>query len=148
MAIEDDIKKAQDESRAALEQADKLKKMLEEYPDLQKFVGRWNKVVYYSKSVNGKVNRFDLRHNCGCCNDSPLELWPYIETPNGNVYSDPPRFSIGERHWISGDKPYKGWKAELEKAGIPEAIIGAVGVHFDRCKQERIEVASSEDDDE
>lgn len=146
MSIQEDIDKLTKEATQRKDEIQQLSALWAEFPDLQKRVGRWNKVAYYSKSVNPKVQRFDIRHNCGCCNDSPLEIWPYLETPHGKVYSDPPMFQVGEKHWISGDKPYAGWKTKLRDADIPEVIIGAVQVHFDQCKQDRIEMANEEDD--
>lgn len=125
------------------ELAKKLDRMSAQFPDLRKYVGRWEKVVYYSKTVNTKVARFDMRHNCGCCRDSPLEIWPYVETDLGKVYSDPPSFIVGEKDtYASGDIPHSGWKTKLEVAGIPEIIIGAIGMHFKECAdnaRERLE---------
>jgi hypothetical protein len=118
--------------------------MLKAYPNLRKRVGRWEKVAYYSKDVNTVVDRFDLRHNCGCCNDSPLEIWPYLETPIGRVYSDPPEFRVGEKSYFGGDKPYDAWDATMKAAGIPDVIIGAVSVHFERCAKEAREALDEE----
>jgi hypothetical protein len=116
-----------------------LTKLVEKYPDLEKQVGRWNKVAYSSKTVNGLVNRFDLRHNCGCCNDSPVEVWPYLETEHGNVYSNPSKFVVGEKGYYGGDVPYKNWEKELQNAGIPDVIIGAIKMHFKKEKESMIE---------
>jgi len=150
VSLTDEITKAEKEAAAQLAEAERLKKLAEMYPDIQRHVGRWNKVAYSSKSVNSKVERFDIRHNCGCCNDSPLEVWPYLETPVGKVYSDPSMFVVGERDpWSYGDRPKPGWKNELRTAGIPEDIIGAISMHFKRCRDEARELADSlyEDDD-
>jgi hypothetical protein len=143
----DDIQKLQKEAAAAVAEAERLSKMTAAIPDLKKYVGRWNKVAYYSKSFNDKVTAYDMRHNCGCCNDSPLEIWPYAETEHGKIYSDPPSFRVGERHWISGDKPYAGWKKEMRAANIPENIIERVTFHFQKDREDRIACASEEDDD-
>lgn len=126
------------EAREKAEEAEKLEKLTALFPDLRKQVGRWNKVAFCSKSVNEKVTRFDMRHNCGCCPDSPLEVWPYLETEHGKVYSDPPQFFVGENSYY-GDRPRAGWEEELRKAGIPEAIVGAVGIHFRREKESAVE---------
>jgi hypothetical protein len=62
-----------------------------------------------------------------------LEVWPYLETPNGNVYSDPTMFWVGEADpMFGGDIPSAGWEEQMRSAGIPEAIIGAVQMHFER----------------
>lgn len=144
MTIHDEIAAIRKEQDKRLE-AERLERIATAYPDLRKYVGRWGKVAYCSKSVNSKVNRFDLRHSCGCCTDSLLELWPYLETPDGNVYSDPPVFWIGEQHWIAGDLPKKGWRRELRAAGIPEVIIQAAEDHFRRGAEDR---KSAVEDDE
>lgn len=148
MSIHQDIAKLREERDRKAAEANQLEALLAEFPDLQKRVGRWNKVAYYSKTANSKVNNYDLRHNCGCCNDSPLELWPYLETPHGKVYSDPPCFQVGERHWIAGDRPYDGWKTKLRDAGIPEPIIKAVVEHFREGAESRRSLAESDDYDD
>jgi hypothetical protein len=144
--IQEEIESLKKEAAGKLLEAEKLQRLLTAYPDLQKHVGRWKKVAYCSASVNSKVNRFDLHHNCGCCTDSPLEFWPYLETPDGNVYANPPSFQVGEKHYMGGDVPYSGWKERLEKVGIPEAVIGAVVMHFKECKQARIRTAEEDDE--
>lgn len=145
--VADTLAQLRQEAQGKLSEAEQLEKLVAAYPDLQKYVGRWNKVAYYSKTVNAQANRFDLRHNCGCCADSPLELWPYLETELGKVYTDPPSFQIGEKHWICGDTSYPGWKDKLRAAGISEEIIGAAQEHFREGRQSRME-AAYEDDDE
>jgi hypothetical protein len=131
------------EAAAKQAEADRLLKLSEKYPDLRKHVGRWNKVVFCSKSVNVQITRFDLRHNCGCCRDSPLEVWPYLETELGPVYSDPPMFHVGRADpCFGGDLPSQGWDATMRAAGLPESIVGAVGMHFKRCAREVQEAAA------
>jgi hypothetical protein len=144
--IQDELDKLSKEAEEKKTEANRLVRLSAEFPDLRKHVGRWNKVAYCSASVNSQVGRFELRHNCGCCPDSPLELWPYLETPNGNVYTDPPCFQIGEKYYLGGDRPYPGWDEKLKAAGIPEIIIGAVGFHFKQCKEARIKEAYESDE--
>lgn len=145
-AVPRQIEKLRKEADAKRVEADKIEALFKAFPSLMRHVGRWEKVAYYSKDVNERVDRFDMRHNCGCCNDSPLEVWPYLETPNGPVYSDPPSFQVGEKHWISGDKPYANWRGKLGEAGIPATTIEAVGRHFEQSRLDRIEAASSDDE--
>jgi hypothetical protein len=137
LAVPRDIERLRKEAAERIAEADKLEAMLKQYPNLRKRVGRWEKVAYYTSDVNTKVDRFDIRHNCGCCNDSPLEIWPYLETPIGKVYSDPPDFRVGQRDpCYGGDVPYEGWDTKMREAGLPEMIIGAVSMHFKRCADE------------
>lgn len=140
------IDKLRKESEEKIAEATRLQALQAEFPDLQKYVGRWDKVAFYSKTVNTRVTRFDVRHNCGCCNDSPLEIWPYLETPHGKVYSDPPKFVVGEKHWIAGDRPYEGWKDKMQEAGLPEAVIGAVSMIFKEGAELRRSLVEDEDD--
>lgn len=145
-SIQEELTKLNKEASEKASEAEKLLRLSASFPDLQKHVGRWNKVAYYSASVNSKVQRFDIRHNCGCCSDSPLEVWPYLETPDGNVYSDPPCFQVGEKYYLGGDRPYPKWREKLEAAGIPEVIIGAISMHFREDRDNRIRAACEDDE--
>jgi len=144
----EEIARLRKESGERAAEIDRLERMAAAYPDLRRYEGRWKKVVFCSKAVNAVVSSYDMRHNCGCCSDSPLELWPYAETDVGRVYSDPPMFFIGERSWMGGDDPKPGWKDELRKAGIPETIIDRVKAHFRQEREDRIAAASAGGDDE
>lgn len=115
------------------------------FPDLRRYKGRWEKVAYYSKQANTQVTGFDQRHNCGCCNDSPLEIWPYLETLHGKVYSDPPSIQVGEAHHMGGDRPYPDWQTRLRDAQIPESIVEAIAQHFKKSREDRIAAASDEE---
>ena len=67
-----------------------------------------------------------------------------METPYGNVYSDPPDFRVGQKEsYYGGDVPYKGWDQKMRSAEIPEGIIGAVSMHFRRSADEAKETAAS-----
>lgn len=145
-SIQVELDKLNKEAVEKTAEAERLVRLSAMFPDLQKHVGRWNKVAYYSVSVNSKVERFDLRHNCGCCSDSPLEVWPYLETPEGNVYSDPPSFQVGEKHYLGGDRPYPKWREKLQAAGIPEVVIGAISMHFQVDKDARVQAAYEDDE--
>lgn len=127
----DEIQALQQEAAKKQAEAERLQKMAAAFPDLQRYEGRWKKIVHYSASVNEQCTNYDARHNCGCCLDSPLEIWPYMETEFGPVYSSPSCFMVGERDpYRSGDKPWPGWDQEMRKAKIPEAIIERVSSWF------------------
>src|SRR3972149_1255266 len=147
MTIAEDINNIISESEKLKQEAYRLQKLAETYPDIKKYVGRWNKIVYCTKTVNNKVNKFDRRYNCGCCGDSPLEIWPYIETEFGKVYSDPSKFLVGEKHWLAGALPKKGWKKELLWNNIPELIIEEIQYSFDEDKKERIKIAEDSNEE-
>lgn len=93
------------------------------YPDLKIHVDRWKKVVYCSASVNSIVTTCETKHNCGCCERSPLEAWFYILTPLGKIYSNPPCIMIGEKEFSGGDIPFPDWEDKLRRENIPENII-------------------------
>lgn len=137
MTIAEHIAKLRQEAVEKNVEAERLERLLIEYPDLKRHVGRWEKVAYSSPSVNAKATDYETRYNCGCCRDSPLELWPYIETSLGRIYSSPASFFIGEKEPFSGVAVAKaGWKDELRKAGLPEALIERVGQRFEAEKEE------------
>jgi hypothetical protein len=142
VSITKDIEAAHKESAKKFAEAEALIKLRELYPDLQKRTGRWGKVAYYSKAANADADDFDMRHNCGCCSDSPLEIWPYVKTPHGNVYSDPPCFTVGERvpDYLEDereDRPYPNWDKGMRDAGISEHIITIVGHHLGASERHR-----------
>jgi hypothetical protein len=142
--LKTEITKMESELNEKQTEIERLINLSEIYPDTKKHVNRWKTVRYYNKMVNDKVTNFDMKHNCGCCSDSPLEVWPYLETEYGKLYSDPPCFTVGERS-ISyyTDTPYSGWDAKMRDAKIPESIIAKIQAHFDSCKESIMEDASN-----
>lgn len=135
-------------SRAELESKEaelvRLEKLAALYPDLARFGGRWQRVVYCSELVNEQATHVFCRYNCGCCSDSPFEAWPYVKTEYGDVYSKPALFFVGEQHWISGAAPNENWEKELRKAKISETVIETLRARFESDRRERIELASTE----
>lgn len=109
---------------------DKLK-VIEIYPDIEEHIDRWNKSYLISKSVNNLVDNVYLKHNCGCCHDSPLEAWTYTTINGVNIYSNPPYFTIGEKYDYCEDKPYPNWESKLIENNIPKHIIEKIQQHFD-----------------
>lgn len=110
------------------------------YPDLKRHVGRWNKVAYCSASVNKLVDKFEHRFNCGCCGDSPMELWPYLDTEFGRIYSSPTGIFIGEKDpYFGGAVSRPGWREDLQKHGLSEALIEQVAVLFKDERQKALD---------
>jgi len=139
------------DAQTKFDDADKLEKLTQRYPDLRVHVGRWSKVAYCTKEANPHAIHHDLRHNCGCCRDSPLELWPYMMVGEDRIYSEPPCIQIGERS-EHGDRPYPGWADKLKDAGLPEELIRTIKGYFREEKREALEYLNSsmrddEDDD-
>jgi hypothetical protein len=126
MSVQEDIKDLITASADSVSKAERLSRLVSRYPDLKKYVGRWKKIAYYSRSVNGLVDQVDVRHNCGCCSDSPLEAWPYVETEDGRVYSDPPMFNVGHRTYDYDDEEKPGWDDSMRSHGIRELILDKI----------------------
>ena len=147
-AVPKTIETLRKEAQEKLDEADRVEALAKFYPGLKKRTGRWNKVAYYSASVNGEAVEMDIRHNCGCCDDSPLEVWPHVQTEHGKIYSDPPCFIVGEKHWISGDVSLPGWKDQIRQAGLPENLIDKIVQHFREDAERRKDIASDCDYDD
>lgn len=146
-AVSKEILKLRAEGKSMLIGADNLEKLQLLYPDLKRYVGRWNKIAYYSSAVNSIVNNCDIRYNCGCCLDSSLELWPFFETESGKIYSEPPKFWIGNKEgYYGGDIPDPGWKEKLKVAQISESIIQKVEKYFEDNKPNYDEEYLAEED--
>lgn len=134
-SLVNDAEKLRKEAEEKLAEVNRLERLQQAFPDLKKRTGRWNKVAFYSKTVNEKVDEFDSRHNCGCCSDSPLEIWPYMNTPDGKVFSDPPCFTVGERDGY-GDRPYDNWSNALREARISGNVIERISMLFNARDEE------------
>lgn len=135
---------AKDELEKKTQELNRIKRLTESYPDIERYTGRWNRVVMSSKSVNASVDRVFFRYNCSCCSDSPFEAWPYIQTEHGEIYSNPAKFTVGEQHWISGAKPLKDWDKPLIAAGISSTVIERIQSEFDRFRKERKELVEED----
>lgn len=148
--IEHEIESLQKEVDLKLNEINNLKSLSKIYPNLKKHTSRWKQVRYYSKNVNSLVTDCDIRHSCGCCPDSPLYVWPYIETAHGKIYSDPPSFCVGEMDNYYADEPLKNWKELLKNADISNVVVEIIKEYFNQEKEkviERIENISKTYDD-
>ena len=132
LAVSLEIKKLHKESAEKIVEAERLTRLLATYPDLLIHHRRGGYKHYYSKAVNNLVNKVSFDHSCSCgsCHDSPLDVWLYLETPDGPVYSNPVKFYVGREGPYGGDIPKKGWQDALLEAGIPEAVLDVVRDHF------------------
>ena len=104
--------------------------LVKAHPDMWLHTNRWKKKRFVSESINSKVTNLDICHNCGCCSDSPLEVWPYYEYEGVKVYSEPPVFTVGEKCG-HGDRPYEDWESALKRANIPDIFIAKIQSYFD-----------------
>jgi hypothetical protein len=141
MSILNEIEHLRKEAETQRAEADRLEALLAQYPDLRKHQDRGKKVYYCSAFVNTVCTDYLAKHTCGCCQDSPLDVWPYLETHLGRVYADPPYYQVGEREpFCGGDVPYKDWEEGLRKAGIPEPILTRVGHLFPEARKKAQEL--------
>lgn len=108
----------------------RLNNILIKYPDTMEAIDRWGVVRLKSKSVNSIVTNCDIKHSCGCCNDSPLKIWPYINTEFGKIFSDPCGIVIGEKDYDGGDIEQNNWRELLIKENIPNVIIKIAEKYF------------------
>jgi hypothetical protein len=130
MTVQEEVNRLKDEAMKKAREAECILELQKRFPDLKQHRNRWNTVRFYSASVNADVEKASIGHNCGCCPDSPLEVWPYIETEFGKVHSDPPVFTVGEGSWGGGDVAYDDWESKMKEAGIHEGVIQMVRNHF------------------
>lgn len=127
--IKEYILKLKKEIENKQKEVDNIGKLIELFPDLEAYTDRWKNKYFIAKSANSKVTRYYTKHNCGCCSDSPLEFWAYLETEYGKVYSNPSGVFIGQKSDYK-DNIYSDWKEKLLGLNIPQNIIDAMELSF------------------
>ena len=134
MNITEHVKKLEEDKARANKELEEIKALLEVYPDLQIYITRSARKLYYSSTVNTKVTDYEKSYSCGCCPDSEVRVSPYLETSLGRVYSDPPVTPIGELYGYS-DRPFTDWEERLRLNSIPESIIDRLTAFFAEEKE-------------
>lgn len=143
--MDETIRKKFDELDAKKTEADLLKCLLREFPDLKISTDRWRRQRYTSRTVNNRATHVDFRHNCGCCPDSPLEARPYIETMGVQVFAQPDRYWVGERYdCYEVEEP--NWERTMRKQEISEVAIASVRSYLEARKPPPYD--DDDDDDE
>ena len=138
--MDESVKRILDSAeKKAKEDADRaatIKALMEKFPDLKIATNRWGRQRYSSASVNAVADKVRFGHNCGCCNDSPLEARPFVEVLGTEVFSHPDYFMVGERSISQPyyDHAYSDWEEKLEKAGISQTAIDKVASYL-RAKE-------------
>jgi hypothetical protein len=133
--MQDEIEKIKAQAAELLAKADKMEKLKQLFPDIKVHTNRWGTKRNYSKQVNSVATNVEIRHNCGCCADSPVEAWPYLNTEFGPIYSDPPSFFVGEQNGYGyGQIESSGWEKTLRASNISESVINQVRAFFDANK--------------
>jgi hypothetical protein len=124
-----DLKKKLEKKKARIEE--KLA-LIDEIPDLTEYTDRWGQKYLSSPSVNSKVDSVWFNHNCGCCADSPLQVWPYLEHNGQKIHSSPACIVVGWRYaGGDGDEPAEDWQDRLKKEGLPDIIVQKVAKYFE-----------------
>lgn len=129
-------KKAEDlnaQANLLKDEAQTLEHLVDVFPDLEVHTNRWKTERYTSVTVNGTATNVDIGYNCGCCEDKPVEVWPYIIHADKKIYSNPPSFMVGERNpYTHRDDSYEDWQLSLRRVGISEAVIKIVEEYFEK----------------
>jgi len=134
LCIDYQIELLKKEASLILNKMAELRKLAVLYPDLKKHTNRWKRERWYSKSVNSLVDKCEIGHDCGCCGDSPVEVWPYLEIDGFKVYSNPCCLTVGEASSY-GDRPDKDWQEKFVIYGISDVIINKVKEYFKTEKE-------------
>lgn len=114
----------------------RILRLIAKYPSLRRQTDRWNREYFCTKEVNALVTDCEFGHSRGCCDDSPMRVRPYLETPDGRIYSDPVEFSPGELNGYWWDEPYDNWEQKFLQHGISQAVIDKVAAYFEKEKKE------------
>lgn len=112
------------------EKLDILKALKDKFPSLEKDTDRWGHERYYAKEINSETDQICIHHSCGCCPDAGLLARPYKNIMGVAIYSDPPRFNVGQGLYGGGDQPDDGWEKVMREALIPECLIEQVEKYF------------------
>ena len=144
MSVEGSITKLLKEATEKKQEAQRLQALLDQYPDLKVvYPGRSRTPHYSSASLNPQVDKVNVTLMCSCCPDPGVVAYFWKQTELGSVYSDSPRFDVGD-HWNYSDHPRPGWKDTLRKACISETAIEEVAAHFREQAQERLDAAQED----
>jgi len=136
--VQETLKELEKTLACTASKIEKLKALHELFPDLNVYKGRWQ-TVEVAASANSKGTDYEFRYSCGCCRDAAIQLWMYVVTPHGKVYSDPPYATVGEQGY-SDDIPCSDWREVLQKIGVTnQAIYEAVERRFAGATSTRAE---------
>ena len=114
-----------------IEQNRKIREALTRYPDLKQNTSRWRDIRYCTPALNGSVTDCEIKHACGCCPDSLIYVWPYVENDGFRLYAHPIPFTVGNKYIDDGEEPREGWDIKMREAGIPELVIQKVVRFFE-----------------
>lgn len=94
------------------------------FDDLRVLRDDTGKSYWCSAQANPEVDRFEVHGSSRSAEASPLEVWTYISTLEGRLYSDPPCHRIGEAVIGGfGELPDFGWESFLGLSKINKDLI-------------------------
>lgn len=130
--IQEVIEDKREEISKIQKEIETLEILLKKYPDLERHVDRWRTERFMSKQINSIADKCYFAHSCGCCNDAPLFVRPYIidEETGAEIYSNPAQIFIGEKNpYPVPGRVYKperadpDWEEGLKKHNISQIVI-------------------------
>lgn len=124
--IDNHITRLESEAKKAQDELAKIRRLREEFPDLDSHTDRWKNIRYMAKSANAMVDQIEIRRSCGCCPDTPIIAMPYLEFEGMRLYSDPHYIYIGHQTYNYDVQEEAGWKRQYEQAGISYHVIKKV----------------------
>jgi hypothetical protein len=129
MDIKSYIDKKESEAKRELSRLADVRSLLEKYPDLELHVNRWNQERLMSSLV--VATDVDIGHNCGCCADSPVEVWPFTKEGETKIYVKGIPFIVGEKNsYEYGEVAYEAWDKKLREKGLSEELIKQVASYL------------------
>lgn len=97
MQIQEKINKLRAEIVRAEKEIEQLKRITDRFPDATVYQDRWKTERIFSATASPLCDKYDWKHSCGCCADSPVHLFPYLETEFGKVYANGAPFRVLDR---------------------------------------------------
>ena len=120
------------------EEAARLERIRQKFPDLDEARDRWGTVRLTAKSANAITTDVDTRHSCGCCNDAPYYAQPYLTFEGMQIFSNPERICIGEKSTsYYGHVWDEDWREKLRKHDIPETVIAKLETRYEKDRQRK-----------
>lgn len=140
------LKELDDLVQSSQNELKQIRLLLEIFPDLEIKTDRWKNRRFSASTANSKVEDFYTAHSCGCCSDSPLFAYPYLEINGARVHSEPERFYIGERcsYTASGELYDSDCIEKLEECQIAKPIIDRI----EKLVSQEPEYVEDDDDDD
>lgn len=132
MSIDPTVQKRLDELNAQVktthDETMEIINLFDQLPDLEITYDRWKVKRYSSLEVNARATKYYTGYSCGCCSDSPLFLYPFIELDGIRVHTKPVRFYIGERceYTEDGIRYDTDCLEEMKKQGLSSILIDEV----------------------